>query len=198
MLAQVTRARSVQEAEADRVSAWRHGLVSDGSLEWGRRCLQVAQYAVDHGDAHIGYRDHEDSDLVRWARKQRHAYKQQTLSADRYCVFLSVTVTCLVRVSPFTIPAMLWCAVLCHALPCPALPCCPAPPRPAPPCPALPCLALPETFCRPAGQVSSSSWALSLTTRRPSGCAGSMKPSCIVCRRGTAARARSPLARPLS
>lgn len=76
----------MQEAEADRVSAWRHGLVSDGTLEWGKRCLQVAQYALDHGDAHIGYRDQEDSDLVRWARKQRYAHKQRTLPADRYGV----------------------------------------------------------------------------------------------------------------
>lgn len=73
----------MQEAEEDRVSAWQHGLVSDGTLEWGKRCLQLAQYAVDHGDAHIGYRDNEDSDLVRWARKQRYAYKQKTLPADR-------------------------------------------------------------------------------------------------------------------
>ena len=76
----------LQEAEEDRVSAWQHGLVSDGSLEWEKRCLQLAQYAQEHGDAHIGYRDSEDSDLVRWARKQRHSHKLQTLHADRCCL----------------------------------------------------------------------------------------------------------------
>ena len=81
-----------QEDEADRVSAWQHGLVSDGTLHWQKRCLQLAQYTLDHGDAHIGYRDNEDSDLVRWARKQRYAYKQDTLPADRCSVALAVKV----------------------------------------------------------------------------------------------------------
>lgn len=110
----------VQEAEADRVTAWRHGLVSDGTLEWGKQCLQVAQYAVDHGDAHIGYRDNEDSDLVRWARKQRYAYKKQTLHADRYCASLPVRVMRLVMISSQWLPChgVLCCAVLCCAVLC--------------------------------------------------------------------------------
>ncbi|KAL3149469.1 hypothetical protein ABBQ32_002253 [Trebouxia sp. C0010 RCD-2024] len=83
LLLQKTFALDQQEDEADRVSAWQHGLVSDGTLHWQKRCLQLAQYALDHGDAHIGYRDNEDSDLVRWARKQRYAYKQRTLLPDR-------------------------------------------------------------------------------------------------------------------
>lgn len=72
-----------QENGPDRVRAWQHGLMSDGALEWDRRCLQVLQYSHQHGDAHVGYRDDEDSDLVRWARKQRHAHKLNTLDPDR-------------------------------------------------------------------------------------------------------------------
>ena len=108
----------VQEAEADRVTAWRHGLVSDGILEWGKRCLQVAQYSVDHGDAHIGFRDNEDSDLVRWARKQRYAFKQQTLPADRCCACLAIKVTRLVLTTFQYLPCqgVLCCAMLCCAV----------------------------------------------------------------------------------
>jgi len=72
-----------QEKGADRVKAWQHGLVSDGELEWDRRCLQLVQYAQQHGDAHIGHRDNEDADLARWARKQRLSHKHQTLDPRR-------------------------------------------------------------------------------------------------------------------
>ena len=74
---------AVQEDALDRVKAWQHGLVSDGILEWDRRCLQVVQYTQEYGDAHIGYRDNEDADLVRWARKQRLGHKRQTLQSHR-------------------------------------------------------------------------------------------------------------------
>ena len=69
---------SLQENGADRVTAWQHGLVSDGQLEWDKHCVELVQYAQQHGDAHIGYRDGDDPDLVRWAKKQRHAHKEQT------------------------------------------------------------------------------------------------------------------------
>ena len=68
----------------NRVKAWQHGLVSDGELEWEKRCLQLAQYAQQHGNAHIGFRDGEDADLARWARKQRSAHRQETLQHARY------------------------------------------------------------------------------------------------------------------
>ena len=58
--------------------------MSDGEVEWDRRCLQLVQYVEQHGDAHVGYRDNEDADLVRWARKQRHAHKKQTLEPQRF------------------------------------------------------------------------------------------------------------------
>ena len=74
---------AVQEDAHDRIKAWQHGLVSDGILEWDRRCLQVVQYSQEYGDAHIGYRDNEDPDLVRWARKQRLGHKRQTLQSQR-------------------------------------------------------------------------------------------------------------------
>lgn len=72
-----------QENGADRVKAWQHGLVSDGQLEWDKHCLQLVQYAQQHRDAHIGYRDGDDPDLVRWAKKQRHAHKEGTLLTSR-------------------------------------------------------------------------------------------------------------------
>ena len=79
---------------SDRVKAWQHGLVSDGELEWEKRCLQLAQHAQQHGDAHIGYRDGEDPDLARWARKQRHAHRCNTLTSQRYLQDLYSTALC--------------------------------------------------------------------------------------------------------
>ena len=73
----------LQETVSDRVKAWQHGLVSDGELEWEKRCLEVAQYAQQQGNAHIGYRDGDDADLARWAKKQRSAYHQNTLAPAR-------------------------------------------------------------------------------------------------------------------
>lgn len=83
LLLQQTFSLDQQEKGADRVKAWQHGLVSDGEMEWNRRCLQLVQYAQQHGDAHIGHRDNEDADLARWARKQRLSHKQQTLDPHR-------------------------------------------------------------------------------------------------------------------
>ena len=65
------------------MKAWQLGSVSDGQLEWDKHCLQLVQYAQQHGDAHIGYRDGDDPDLVRWAKKQRHAHKEETLLTSR-------------------------------------------------------------------------------------------------------------------
>lgn len=84
----------LQETMSDRVKAWQHGLVSDGELEWEKRCLQLAQHAQQHGDAHIGYRDGEDSDLARWARKQRHAHRCNTLTSQRYLQNMYSTALC--------------------------------------------------------------------------------------------------------
>ena len=81
----------LQENGAERVKAWQHGLVSDGQLEWDKHCLQLVQYAQQHGDPHIGYRDGDDPELVRWAKKQRHAHKEQSLSASRCGVKLTYT-----------------------------------------------------------------------------------------------------------
>ncbi|KAL0031970.1 hypothetical protein WJX79_009484 [Trebouxia sp. C0005] len=83
LLLQQTFSLDQQEKGADRVKAWQHGLVSDGELEWDRRCLQLVQYAQQHGDAHIGHRDEEDADLARWARKQRLSHKHGTLEPHR-------------------------------------------------------------------------------------------------------------------
>ncbi|KAL4437291.1 hypothetical protein ABPG75_004430 [Micractinium tetrahymenae] len=63
---------SEDDESADaRLAAWRHGLVSDGAAEWGRRYEQLQRYHKQHGDAHAGYRDGDDAELGRWAAKQR-------------------------------------------------------------------------------------------------------------------------------
>ena len=76
------------------MKAWQHGLVSDGELEWEKRCLQLAQYIQQQGDAHIGYRDGEGADLARWAKKQRYAHRCNTLEPARYKLMAS-GVSCL-------------------------------------------------------------------------------------------------------
>ena len=76
------------------MKAWQHGLVSDGELEWEKRCLQLAQYIQQQGDAHIGYRDGEGADLARWAKKQRYAHHCNTLEPARYKLMAS-GVSCL-------------------------------------------------------------------------------------------------------
>ena len=79
----------LQETGVARVRTWQHGLVSDGQLQWDRQCLQLVQYVQQHGDAHVGYRDGDDLNLVRWAKKQRAAYREQSLPkhrCDAFCV----------------------------------------------------------------------------------------------------------------
>lgn len=72
-----------EESADARLAAWRHGLVSDGAAEWGRRYEQLAGYRQRYGDAHVGYRDGDDAELGRWAAKQRAEAAAGQLDAGR-------------------------------------------------------------------------------------------------------------------
>lgn len=37
-----------------------------------------------HGDAHVGFREHDDAELARWAAKQRKDWKGGDLAPDRW------------------------------------------------------------------------------------------------------------------
>lgn len=73
---------SDESADA-RLAAWRHGLVSDGAAEWGRRYEQLRGYRQRYGDAHVGYRDGDDAELGRWAAKQRSEAASGQLDQER-------------------------------------------------------------------------------------------------------------------
>ena len=57
-----------------------HGLPSDVSSEWQRRCSELAAYLAKHGDAHCGFREADDKTLARWCKKQRAAHRAGDLS----------------------------------------------------------------------------------------------------------------------
>jgi hypothetical protein len=80
-----TEAGEGVQAEKDdaRRRAWEFGLVSDGDSEWERRVGQMREYIALHGDTHVGFREHDDPELARWASKQRKDWAAGDLSADR-------------------------------------------------------------------------------------------------------------------
>ncbi|KAK9812685.1 hypothetical protein WJX72_001950 [[Myrmecia] bisecta] len=83
LLLQAEPERDDQETAADRVEAWKYGLVSDNASQWQQRYTDLVAYHHQHGDAHVGYRDDDDAELARWANKQRAAYKEGSLSMER-------------------------------------------------------------------------------------------------------------------
>lgn len=60
--------------------ALQHGLSSDLPEEWQRSLCALAAYAQEHGDAHCGFRDSDDSRLAKWCRKQRSDFSKGQLS----------------------------------------------------------------------------------------------------------------------
>lgn len=74
---------SDDETAAERLQAWQHGLVSDGTSEWARRYQDLLRYRDSWGDAHVGFRDGDDEELSRWAAKQRSQHRAGQLAADK-------------------------------------------------------------------------------------------------------------------
>lgn len=72
-----------EESAAQRQAAWAHGLLGDGDTAWARRLEQLEAYGAAHGDVHVGHRDGDDAELVRWAGKQRKDHKKGELASDR-------------------------------------------------------------------------------------------------------------------
>ena len=58
--------------------------MSDGAPEWSRQLAALAAYSEHRGDAHVGHRQGDDAELVRWAAKQRAAWKRAELPKFRY------------------------------------------------------------------------------------------------------------------
>jgi hypothetical protein len=64
---------SREEGAEDKALAWRYGLMSDDAGEWRRHYAELLDYKTKYGDVHVGYRDGDNSELARWAAKQRAA-----------------------------------------------------------------------------------------------------------------------------
>ncbi|KAG1672603.1 hypothetical protein FOA52_002083 [Chlamydomonas sp. UWO 241] len=74
---------SQQQQQQGFAAAWEFGLPSDGAAGWETRYAQLAAYVESTGDAHVGFRDGDDLDLTRWARKQRTEAKRGDLAPER-------------------------------------------------------------------------------------------------------------------
>lgn len=74
---------SVPESSAQQQLAWSYGLLGDDDVQWSRRLNELEQYIAVHGDAHVGFRDGDDPELVRWAAKQREENSRGLLAAER-------------------------------------------------------------------------------------------------------------------
>ncbi|KAK9904745.1 hypothetical protein WJX75_001725 [Coccomyxa subellipsoidea] len=83
LLVQESSTNDIQESDEARRRAWEFGLASDGDGEWLRRADELRDYVAAHGDAHVGFREHDDAELARWAAKQRKDWKGGDLAPDR-------------------------------------------------------------------------------------------------------------------
>lgn len=90
LLADHVATSSELQGSTDQLAAWRHGIASDGSVEWQQRLSELQAYVVVNGDPHVGYRAGDDPDLGRWARAQRAAFKEGRLTGDRIAMLEAV------------------------------------------------------------------------------------------------------------
>ncbi len=86
---------SAVQSGTEQLEAWRHGLASDGDLEWLERFAQLKLYAMTKGDTHVGYWDWDDPDLGRWTAAQRTAHADGRLAADRRVAYLNASLALL-------------------------------------------------------------------------------------------------------
>jgi hypothetical protein len=75
-----TEASCRQSSLDQLIPALQHGLSSDLPAEWQNSLCDLAAYVQEHGDAHCGFRDSDDSALARWCRKQRSDHSKGHLS----------------------------------------------------------------------------------------------------------------------
>lgn len=81
------------DAEDDltaRSRAWAHGLLSDSDPAWLLRFELLQQYTAAHGDPHVGCREGDDRELIRWAAKQRSDYRAGSLDAHKTALLADV------------------------------------------------------------------------------------------------------------
>jgi hypothetical protein len=74
---------SGEESSAQMQLAWAHGLLGDNDVQFAKRLEELMQYKAVHGDVHVGFRDGDDPNLVRWASKQREEYGRGLLPQNR-------------------------------------------------------------------------------------------------------------------
>ena len=72
-----------EESTAQMQLAWAYGLLGDNDAQFTKRIEELMQYKAVHGDVHVGFRDSDDPNLVRWASKQREEYTRGLLAQDR-------------------------------------------------------------------------------------------------------------------
>jgi len=74
---------SGEESSAQMQLAWAHGLLGDNDVQFATRLQELVQYKSLHGDVHVGFRDGDDPNLVRWASKQREEHARGLLAQSR-------------------------------------------------------------------------------------------------------------------
>ncbi len=72
------------------VQAWQHGVASSDRSEWDRYVELLREYAALHGDAHVGARDGDDAQLVRWVTMQRKEHARGELGEERVFVLKGI------------------------------------------------------------------------------------------------------------
>eukprot|EP01026_Neomeris_dumetosa_P036994 TRINITY_DN29984_c0_g1_i1.p1 TRINITY_DN29984_c0_g1~~TRINITY_DN29984_c0_g1_i1.p1 ORF type:complete len:297 (-),score=39.75 TRINITY_DN29984_c0_g1_i1:594-1484(-) len=63
-----------KQEERDMLQSWMFGVFDDSDEQWEEQYNQLKKYVEAVGDAHVGFRDTDDDQLVRWAKKQRNEY----------------------------------------------------------------------------------------------------------------------------
>ncbi|CAK0783527.1 hypothetical protein CVIRNUC_006726 [Coccomyxa viridis] len=72
-----------EDTDEERRRAWEFGLPSDSQQDWSRRLSDLRAYRDCHGDAHVGFRERDVPELIRWAAKQRSDWRSSAMRSDR-------------------------------------------------------------------------------------------------------------------
>lgn len=68
----------------DSQEAWRYGLTSSAEAEWLINLQALQEYKRVQGHVHVGFSTEDEADLASFARMQRAAAKNGSLSIERY------------------------------------------------------------------------------------------------------------------
>eukprot|EP01024_Parvocaulis_polyphysoides_P051390 TRINITY_DN5056_c0_g1_i3.p2 TRINITY_DN5056_c0_g1~~TRINITY_DN5056_c0_g1_i3.p2 ORF type:complete len:215 (-),score=8.60 TRINITY_DN5056_c0_g1_i3:66-710(-) len=63
--------------------SWKSGVFDDRDKQWQESYSKLKTYKMQIGDAHIGFRDEDPIQLVRWANKQRSDYNHNHMKENR-------------------------------------------------------------------------------------------------------------------